>query len=142
MQEQCARNPKIVSLISKFPSPPNKDVGEGLNSAFNAMVQMQLKQPQITETDNSVIVIIRHERLADAETVVWNYLKSNATISNSIGRELTGITDANKMKSVFNRLKKQGKIQIVEGTKGSATLWEKTDNYSEQTYKQLQLQIF
>lgn len=142
LQEQCARNPKIVRLISKFPSPPNKDVGEGLNSAFNAMVQMQLKQPQITETDNSVIVIIRHERLADAETVVWNYLKSNATISNSIGRELTGITDANKMKSVFNRLKKQGKIQIVEGTKGAATLWEKTANYSEEQFKQLSLQDF
>lgn len=142
LQEQCARNPKIVRLISKFPSPPNKDVGEGLNSAFNAMVQMQLKQPLINETDNSVIVIIRHERLADAETVVWNYLKSNATISNSIGRELTGITDANKMKSVFNRLKKQGKIQIVEGTKGSATLWEKAADYSEEQFKQLSLQDF
>ena len=140
LQEQCARNPKIVRLISKFPSPPNKDVGEGLNSAFKAMVQMQLQKPQITETDNSVIVIIRHERLADAETVVWDYLQSHDTISNSIGRELTGITDANKMKSVLKRLKKQGKIQIVEGTKGSATIWEKTDNYSEQPFNQLQFE--
>lgn len=126
MQEQCARNPKIVRLIAKFPSPPNKDVGEGLNTAFNAMTKMQLKQPQIKTTDTSVLVVIRHERLADAETVVWDYLQTHSTISNSIARSLTGITDANKMKYVFNRLKDQGKIQIVSGTQGSATLWEKT----------------
>lgn len=127
LKEQCARNPKIVRLLSKFPSPPNKDVGEGLNSAFKAMTQMQLKQPTIQETENSVIVEIKHERLADAETVVWDYLQTHDTICNSIGRQLTGITDANKMKNVFLRLKNQGKIKIVEGTKGNATKWTKTD---------------
>ena len=139
LQEQCARNPKIVRLISKFPQPPNKDVGEGLNSAFQAMLQMQLKQPQIIEGDNSVLVIIKHERLADAETVIWEYLENHDTISNSIGRQLTGINDANKMKNVFNRLKKQKRIHIVEGTKGSATLWEKTGTVmkTEDKYKQL-----
>ena len=38
---QYSRNPKIIRLISKFPSPPNKDVGEGLNTAFRAMQEMQ-----------------------------------------------------------------------------------------------------
>lgn len=129
LQEQCARNPKLVRLIAKFPSPPNKDVGEGLNSAFKAMEQMQLKQPQIKETDHSVIVIIKHERLADAETVVWDYLQSHDTINNETARSLTGITDANKMKRVFYRLRDQGKIQIVDGTKASVTCWEKKGNY-------------
>ena len=128
LQEQCARNPKVVRLIAKFPSPPNKDVGEGLNSAFNAMAQMQLKQPQIKETENSVIVIIKHERLADAETIVWEYLQNHDTINNAIARSLTGITDANKMKRVFYRLKNQGKIKITDGTKSCASLWEKTKN--------------
>ena len=131
LQEQCARNPKIVRLISKFPSPPNKDVGEGLNSAFSAMRQMQLKDPKIEESESSVIVTIKHERLADAETVVWEYLQSHNTISNETARLLTGITDANKMKRVFYRLRDQGKMQIVEGTKSSATLWEKTQSYVE-----------
>ena len=140
LQEQCARNPKMVRLIAKFPSPPNKDVGEGLNTAFNAMTKMQLKQPQIKETDVGVLVIIRHERLADAETVVWDYLQTHSTISNSIARTLTGITDANKMKYVFNRLKAQGKIRIVLGTRGSATLWEKTgENNDYVENKQLSL---
>lgn len=131
LQEQCARNPKIVRLIAKFPSPPNKDVGEGLNSAFNAMKQMQLKEPKIEETESSVIVTIKHERLADAETVVWEYLQTHNTINNEIARLLTGITDANKMKRVFYRLRGQGKIQIVEGTRAAATLWEKVQGYVE-----------
>ncbi len=141
MQEQCARNPRIVRLISKFPSPPNKDVGEGLNTAFKAMIQMKLKEPKIIENDDNVLVIIRHERLADAETIVWEYLQNHKTISNAIGRSLTGITDANKMKSVFNRLKKQGKIRIVSGTHSSATLWEK-DIETDENEVDVQLSLF
>lgn len=131
LQEQCARNPRIVRLITKFPSPPNKDVGEGLNSAFRAMEQMQLKEPQITETENSVIVIIKHERLADADSVIWEYLQTHDKINNETARILTGITDANKMKRVFYRLRDQGKIKIVDGTKSSATYWEKRQGFIE-----------
>lgn len=141
MQEQCARNPKIVRLIAKFPSPPNKDVGEGLNSAFYAMKQMQLKDPQIVENESSVVVIIKHERLADAETVVWDYLKVHDTISNEVARQLTGIPDANKMKRVFYRLRDQGKIHIVGGTRASATLLEKTHSYIESGHAE-QLTLF
>ena len=128
LNEQLARNPKIVRLISKFPYPPNKDVGEGLNTAFNAMLQMHLQKPAIKETDYGVLVIIKHERLADAESMVMNYLETHSTISNSIARGITGITDANKMKKVFYRLHDSGSIRIVDGTKGSATLWESNDN--------------
>jgi len=127
LSEQFSRNPKLVRLISKFPSPPNKDVGEGLNTAFAAMLKMHLQKPQIVETANSVIVIIKHERLADAETLVMQYMASHDTISNAIGRQLTGISDANKMKRVFNRLKEKGYLAIVPGTRSSSTLWQKTD---------------
>ena len=43
LNEQSARNPKIVRLINKFPDPPNKDVGEGLNTAFAAMKRLRLR---------------------------------------------------------------------------------------------------
>ena len=125
LREQFARNPKIVRLISKFPSPPNKDVGEGLNTAFEAMMKMQLQKPQIIETDHSVIVIIKHERLADAETIVLEYMDTHDTISNAQAREITGITDANKMKRVFNRLKLRNQLEIVPGTRSCATLWRR-----------------
>jgi hypothetical protein len=57
-------HPKIVRLINKFPDPPNKDVGEGLNTAFEAMKKLRLKEPEIKEADHSVIVHIGHAPLA------------------------------------------------------------------------------
>jgi ATP-dependent DNA helicase RecG len=44
LNEQSARNPKIVRLINKFPDPPNKDVGDGLNTAFEAMKKLRLRK--------------------------------------------------------------------------------------------------
>ncbi len=60
LDAQAARNPKIVRLINKFPDAPNKDVGEGLNTAFEAMNKLRLKAPEIIELENSVVVYIRH----------------------------------------------------------------------------------
>ncbi|WP_353062489.1 ATP-binding protein [Tunturibacter psychrotolerans] len=37
LDERFARNGSLVRLINKFPNAPNKDVGEGLNTAFDAM---------------------------------------------------------------------------------------------------------
>ena len=139
LQEQCARNAKIVRLIAKFPSPPNKDVGEGLNTAFKAMAQMHLKEPHIAETESGVIVVIKHERLADADSVVWDYLQRHDRINNETARSLTGITDANKMKRVFYRLRDQGKIEIIPGTKASATYWRKKTGLEEAQPHQLSM---
>lgn len=115
MSEQFSRNAKIVRLISKFPCPPNKDAGEGLNTAFDAMASMDLKKPVIKENENSVLVIIKHERLADHEVIILDYLKTHLSISNAEGRKLTGITDTIKMKDVFTRLRAQGSIELVPG---------------------------
>lgn len=56
---QFARNPRLVRLVNKFDNPPNKDVGEGLNTAFEAMNKLRLKKPVIEETDNSVVVTLQ-----------------------------------------------------------------------------------
>ena len=88
---------------------------------------MQLKYPLIAETDSSVIITLRHERLADAESIVLEYLDEHKTISNSIARELTGISDANKMKRVFIRLKDKGILEIVPGTRSTSTLWRRVE---------------
>lgn len=43
---QFARNPKLVRLVNKFKNPPNKDVGEGLRTTFEAMDKLRLKKPE------------------------------------------------------------------------------------------------
>ena len=52
LKERFSRNGHIVSIINKFPNPPNKDVGEGLTTAFEAMRNLRLKEPVIIEEDN------------------------------------------------------------------------------------------
>jgi len=115
LREQYARNPKIVRLVNKFPNPPNKDVGEGLNTAFEAMNKLRLKPPIIEERENSVLVILRHESLGSPEQLVMEYLNSHPEITNAIGRELTGIKSENSMKNVFYRLRDRNLIEIIPG---------------------------
>lgn len=123
LDEQFARNGKLVRLINKFPDPPNKDVGEGLNTAFLRMRQLGLKAPVITETPTSVLVEIRHERLASQEEQVLTYLENHPGISNSIARKLTGEGSENKMKRVFERMMAAGQIYRDPSLKGRATTY-------------------
>lgn len=125
LKEQFARNGSLVRLINKFPNPPNQDVGEGLNTAFDAMKKMKLKEPLIIERENSVLVLIRHESLASAEEVIMNYLNANATINNRTARGLTSIGSENSMKQIFYALREKGFIEQTPGTQGRGTTWRK-----------------
>ena len=125
LDEQFARNGVIVRLINKFPSPPNKDVGEGLNTAFKAMQKLRLKPPVIQELQNAVLVTIRHDALASPEESVMDYLENHETITNRIARRLTGIESENTMKEVFYRLANRDLIERVPNLKGAAAAWQK-----------------
>ena len=125
LTERFARNGMIVRLINKFPNPPNKDVGEGLNTAFAAMRRLRLRDPEIEQRSNSVVVHIRHERLASAEDAVIEYLANHPDITNQIGRELTGITSENSMKDVFYRLRDRNLIERVPGREGPRAAWQR-----------------
>lgn len=125
LDSQSARNPKLVRLINKFPNPPNKDVGEGLNTAFEAMKKLRLKEPEIEEGENSVIVYIGHAPLASPEDTVLTYLETHDEITNRVARELTGIRSENSMKDVFLRLKKANLIEPVPDKKGNAYAWQR-----------------
>jgi ATP-dependent DNA helicase RecG len=127
LNEQSARNPKIVRLINKFPDPPNKDVGEGLNTAFEAMKKLRLREPVIEQHEHSVVVNIRHQPLASAQDTVMEYLKKHDEITNMIARDLTGIRSENSMKNVFLALKERGMIEPVPGKEiGPKSAWRKT----------------
>lgn len=125
LTEQFARNGTVVRLINKFPDPPNKDVGEGLNTAFQAMRALRLKEPVIEERDSSVIVYLRHERLAAPEEAILAYLEQHTEITNAAARAITGITSENKVKEVFYRLRDTGKLERVPNRRGSASAWRK-----------------
>ena len=127
LESQAARNPKIVRMINKFPDAPNKDVGEGLNTAFSAMQKLRLKPPVIRELENAVLVTIKHERLASPEKIVIEYLKTHDSIRNREGRTITGIKSENTMKQVFYQLRDQGYINLIKGK----NYWVKTERFDE-----------
>jgi ATP-dependent DNA helicase RecG len=131
LREQFARNPKIVRMINKFPNPPNKDVGEGLNTAFEAMKKLRLKEPEIVESEHSTIVHIRHTPLASPQEAVMNYLQDHEEITNRIARELTGIQSENVVKDVFISLNKRKMLERVPGKKGNASAWRRWTGGSE-----------
>ncbi|QBX37611.1 ATP-dependent DNA helicase RecG [Brevundimonas sp. S30B] len=121
---QFARNPKIVRLVNKFKNPPNKDVGEGLNTAFEAMDKLRLRNPELVEFDGSFLVVLKHESLASPEQIVMEYLDQEAEITNSTGREITGIKSENSMKQVFYRLRDRGQLEQVK-IAGKKPAWRK-----------------
>jgi len=125
LKERFARNGTLVRVINKFRNPPNKDVGEGLNTAFEAMRSLRLKDPIVFEPENSVVVQIKHKKLASAEDTVLEYLENNASITNAIGRGLTGIRSENSMKKVFYKLRDRGLIEQVPGRAGFSSAWRK-----------------
>lgn len=130
LDERFARNPKIVRLLNKYPEPPNKDIGEGLNTAFQKMEEVRLKPPQIKVVGNKVIVILPHETLASPETQIWEYLQKNPEINNKVAREITGIKSENVIKSLFYRLRDKGYVERVPNKAGMLSAWRKTAKFS------------
>jgi ATP-dependent DNA helicase RecG len=127
LDERFARNGQIVRILNKFPDPPNKDVGEGLNTAFSAMHSLGLREPIIQELDNHVLVIIRHEPLASPEQAILEYLATHETIRNKQAREITHVRADYQMKAVFGRMVEKGQIEQVPNTRTSSTAYRKKE---------------
>ena len=125
LDEQFARNGKLVRMANKFPNAPNKDVGEGLNTAFNAMKRIRLAVPEVEEADNAVIVYIRHQRLASPAQIIMEYLETHKEITNQIGRDITGLRRDVQVKDQFVALRKRDMIEQVPGKSGRASAWRK-----------------
>ncbi len=115
LDERFARNASIVRLINKFPNPPNKDVGEGLNTAFQAMCQMKLKDPVIMQEGGYVKVVLRHESMGTPEELILEYLKRHDQIVNREARKICFIGSENKMKRILQRMVSNNLIELVPG---------------------------
>ena len=125
LDERFARNGNLVRVINKFPNPPNKDVGEGLNTAFRAMERLHLKKPEIIQKESSVLVVIRHEQLASPEERIMAYLDKNSTISNGAAREICVIREDWRVRSIFAKMVEAKMIEKVEGSTTSNTAYRK-----------------
>jgi len=125
LDERFSRNGNIVRVINKFPNPPNKDVGEGLNTAFRAMKMLQLKEPEIVQRESSVLVVIRHEQLASPEERIVSFLDGHETINNGQAREVCVIREDWRIRAIFARMVEAGMIEKVPGSTTSNTAYRR-----------------
>ena len=128
LDARFSRNSKIVRMLNKYQDPPNRDMGEGLNTAFQKMQDFRLQPPRINETTNSVIVTIEHTPLASPQERVMEFLENNDQIKNRQAREITGIRSENAMKRVFYDLRDSGDILPVYSKTGNKIVaWKKAN---------------
>ena len=129
LEERFARNQRIVRLINKYEDPPNKDVGEGLNTAFEAMRKLKFRDPVIEQLDGSVKVTLRHEKLASPEEMICDYLRAHSEINNSKAREITFIGSENSVKRIFNKMIKSKIIERIPDRPQAKTGYRKGPNF-------------
>lgn len=122
LDARFSRNTRIVRTLNRYQNPPNKDMGEGLNTAFQKMHEWKLARPQIKEIGNYVHVIIAHNPLASPDEAVLQYLEKNELITNGVARNLTGTRSENAMKAVFYKLRDQELIEPIKSPKGNKTI--------------------
>jgi ATP-dependent DNA helicase RecG len=120
-----SRNPKIVRSLRRYPDPPNQDLGEGLNTAYQKMQDRRLRPPVIEIKNNYLKVTIAHAPLASPEETLLEFLQSEDRITNKQARELTGIRSENQMKEVLYRLRDQGVIFRDPALRGNKSAWIK-----------------
>jgi ATP-dependent DNA helicase RecG len=116
LDERFARNGIMVRLINKFPNPPNKDVGEGLNTVFRAMREIKLKDPIIEQRGTYVKVALKHESLASPEEIILDYLGKHPKIRNQEARQICFIGSENQMKRILQSMVRKNLIELLPGT--------------------------
>ena len=74
---------------------------------------------------NSVLVSIRHEKLASREEIILEYLEVNEAIANKRAREICYVDADYKMRRTFQKLEEKGLIEKVPGTTQATTAYRK-----------------
>jgi len=128
LDARFSRNSKIVRVLNKYKDPVNKDMGEGLNTAFQRMEEFRLKSPIISEDGNYIKVVIPHSSLASPEETVLEYLKNNPQIKNREARVITGVKSENIMKIHFYNLRDNDLIEPVMSRNGNKPVAWKIKN--------------
>ena len=126
LSARFSRNTKMVRTLNRYKDAPNKDLGEGLNTAFQKMKEFGLRDPVISEEGNYLKVILPHLPLAAPTVAIMDFLKAHTEITNRQARDITGIKSENLVKIEFYKLRDEGHIERVPGKAGPKSAWRLT----------------
>lgn len=105
-------------------------MGEGLNTAFDAMRALQLKEPEVSESESGVLVVLKHEKLATPEQKIVEFLQNNDEINNTQARAITFIGSENTVKRVFQKMMKAEIIERIPGRPQRNTAYRKGSKFN------------
>jgi ATP-dependent DNA helicase RecG len=135
LDARYSRNPKLVRTLNRYKSPPNRDMGEGLNTAFQKMKEWGLKAPEIVESNGYVRVTLPHTPLAKPTESILKFLTKQPQVTNKQARDLTGIKSENLVKVEFYKLREEGLLEQVPDLKGPKAAWRLTKDGKKQAAK-------
>ncbi len=130
LDNRFSRNSKLVRLLSRYPSSPNRDLGEGVNTAFQKMHSIGKNPPEILEDGHFVKVAIRHCLAGDPEAIILNFVKKFGEINNKQVRDITGIRNSSRVTAIFSKLRDNGLLTKNE----AASVLNVTWSMPEHTY--------
>lgn len=96
-----------------------------LNTAFDKMRELGLRDPVIEERDSDVMVTILHEPLASPEEPVLQYVEKGQAIRNNKAQEISFIKDADQMKRILQKMVEKNLIEGVPNTRGGGFTYRK-----------------
>nr|WP_253820527.1 ATP-binding protein [Vibrio pectenicida] len=123
LDSRFSRNSKLVRFLSRYPGAPNKDLGEGVNTAFHRMEESGLKSPKIEEDGNYVCVSIFHASRLPVEVAITNFVKKHGSINNHQARDLTGIRESGKITTIFGKLRDQKVLLKSDAKHTKDVIW-------------------
>jgi len=123
LEARYSRNPKLVRTLNRYKDAPNKDLGEGLNTAFQKMKDWGLQSPELNEERGYVRVTLPHTPLAKPTELILNFLINHDSITNRQAREITGIKSENLVKTEFYKLRDEELLERVPYLEGPKSAW-------------------
>lgn len=127
LDARFSRNAKMVRTLNRYRNPPNKDLGEGLNTTFQKMKEFGLRNPEIAEQGNYLKVTLPHLLLAAPTVAIMEFLTAHDQITNRQARDITGIKSENLVKIEFYKLRDVGHIERVPDLAGPRSAWRLTE---------------
>lgn len=120
LDNRFSRNPKLVRLLSKSKQAPNKELGEGLNTATEKMVKFGLKKPIFSEENNQFVANLYYVSNLSSDDIVKSLKVILPNGFNRLhARHLFGL-DASSTSQELQKLKDKKIIQYNSSEK----LWK------------------
>ncbi|KAA0697686.1 hypothetical protein DTW90_20130 [Neorhizobium sp. P12A] len=85
------------------------------------MQLLNLGKPEISETEGSVIVRLKHEPLASKEELILKYLEKNNQINNTTARGVCNVQSDSVIRKLFHSMITADVIEKVPNTRGKGT---------------------